>query len=102
MKNDGVDGRQYATGESPDAFTPSGQPKNLNMKGGANTGTDLDSSGGAQRVDGRPGGAPNSREAVGQMGGLHDPRKISSLVVDAQSVTLPDVPITADPANEGG
>ena len=98
MKADGTDGRPVAPSESPEGYAVSGTPQHLNDKGRANTGEELDSMTGAQEVDGRPGAAPSSKAALGATGGMNDPKRISSMRGQG-SATLPDVPITGDPAN---
>ena len=101
MKNDGTDGRPNRPEESVTDFAPSGSPTHLTDKGRADTGGDFGQDQGVERVDGRPGGAPSAGAALGGYGGLSESRKISSMVGEG-AATLPDVPITADPANEGG
>lgn len=102
-------GEPQTPDENPDGFSVSGTPRHLNDKGSSNPGRDVDRMTGTPEVDGTPGAAPSSDEALRAYGGLHNP-KFSSTTVGASAgkdgrgsdVSLPQVPITADPANEGG
>ncbi len=106
-ESDRAGGQPQKPQETPDGFTVSGEPRNLNAKGGAKTGTDLDRMPGGTKVDGSPGSAPSSDDALAGYGGLRERSRISSLKVvregyAGEAATIPNVPITADPANEGG
>lgn len=100
MEHD-VDGRPQPISETPLGFVPAGQPKSLTDAGAASAGGFPDA-GGPSNAESKGRMVGKSAEgALADMGGLTGARRISS-IKDSGKATLPDVPITADPANEGG
>ena len=97
---DGTDGRPVEPSEDYGAFAVKGNPTHLTDKGAASTATPGTGGSGTQEVGGRPGGPPSPDEALRDMGGLHNPKKISSIRSEG-GPTTPDLPLSADPANEG-
>ena len=96
-----TDGRPHPVMDEPDAFTPSGAPKSLDHEAAANTGTSDPGAGKGNSGSGEFLKGLSADDSLRAMGGLHEPRKSSSMIASG-SAELPKVPITADPANEGG